>query len=48
VRHLRGFYLAFPIRDALRRGLNWTHYRTLLRMKRQVVRHWYLEEAAAH
>ena len=25
LRHMRGFYLAFPIRDALRRELSWTH-----------------------
>lgn len=29
LRHMRAFYLAFPIRDALRRELSWTHYRTL-------------------
>jgi hypothetical protein len=27
LRHMRGFYSAFPIRDALRRELSWTHYR---------------------
>lgn len=32
LRHMRGFYLAFPIRDALRRELSWTHYRLLLRV----------------
>jgi hypothetical protein len=32
LRHMRGFYLAFPIRDALRRELSWTHYRTLMRV----------------
>lgn len=31
LRHMRGFYLAFPIRDALRRELSWTHYQALLR-----------------
>lgn len=31
LRHIRGFYVAFPIHDALRRELCWTHYRTLLR-----------------
>jgi len=31
LRHMRGFYLAFPIRDAVRRELSWTHYRLLLR-----------------
>lgn len=33
LRHMRGFYLAFPIRDAVRRELGWTHYRTLLRVE---------------
>lgn len=30
LRHMRSFFLAFPIRDALRRELSWTHYRSLL------------------
>src|ERR1035437_936142 len=29
LRHMRGFYQFFPIRDALRRELSWTHYRLL-------------------
>jgi hypothetical protein len=29
---MRGFYVALPIHDALRRELSWTHYRTLLRI----------------
>jgi hypothetical protein len=45
---MRGFYLTFPIRDALRRELSRTHYRTLLRVKREVARHWSMQEAAAH
>jgi DUF1016 N-terminal domain len=31
LRFMRQFYLGFPIRDALRRELSWTHYRLLLR-----------------
>ncbi|NHZ34215.1 DUF1016 domain-containing protein [Massilia rubra] len=27
---MRGFCLVFPIHDAVRRELSWTHYRTLL------------------
>ena len=27
LRHMRGLYQAFPIRDPLRRELSWTHYR---------------------
>jgi hypothetical protein len=30
---MRVFYQAFPIRDALRPELSWTHYRTLLRVE---------------
>lgn len=29
LRYMRGFYLAFPIRDAVRRELSWAHYRLL-------------------
>lgn len=47
LRHMRGFYLAFPIRDALRRELSWTHYRLLLRVDSAEARQWYMQEAAA-
>jgi predicted nuclease of restriction endonuclease-like (RecB) superfamily len=47
LRHMRGFYLAFPKRDALRRELSWTHYRTLLRVDDERARERYLTEAAA-
>jgi predicted nuclease of restriction endonuclease-like (RecB) superfamily len=46
LRHMRGFYLAFPIRDALRRELSWTHYRALLRVGDAPARLWYMQEAA--
>ncbi len=46
LRHMRGFYLAFPIRDAVRRELSWTHYRTLLRVENEAARQWYMNEAA--
>jgi len=46
LRHMRGFYLAFPIRDALRRELSWTHYRTLLRAEDAKARQWYMNESA--
>ena len=32
LRYMRLFYLAFPIRDALRHELSWTHYRSLTRV----------------
>jgi predicted nuclease of restriction endonuclease-like (RecB) superfamily len=47
LRHMRGFYLAFPIRDALRRELSWTHYRSLLRVDDPTARQWYADEAVA-
>ena len=46
LRHMRVFYQAFPIRDALRPELSWTHYRTLLRVESDSARQWYMNEAA--
>jgi predicted nuclease of restriction endonuclease-like (RecB) superfamily len=46
LRHMRSFYLVFPIRDALRRELSWTHYRLLLRVENADARRWYMNEAA--
>ncbi len=45
LRHMRAFYLSFPIRDALRSELSWTHYRLLLRMDSPTARQWYVQEA---
>ena len=45
LRKMRMFYQAFPIRDALRLELSWTHYRTLLRIDNPQARDWYLHEA---
>ncbi|MGC9225077.1 MAG: PDDEXK nuclease domain-containing protein [Terracidiphilus sp.] len=47
LRHMRVFYQAFPIRDALRPELSWTHYRTLLKVEQEAARSWYMAEAAA-
>jgi len=47
LRHMRVFYQAFPIRDALRPELSWTHYRTLLRVDSEPARQWYMNEAAS-
>ena len=47
LRYMRLFYQAFPIRDALRHELSWTHYRTLLKIEGKAARSWYMEEAAA-
>lgn len=46
LRHMRGFFLAFPNYDALRRELSWTHYRTLLKVGSDSARQWYITEAA--
>ena len=46
LRYMRLFYQAFPIRDALRHELSWTHYRMLLRLETQAARDWYMNEAA--
>ena len=46
LRHMRGFYQAFPIWDAVRTELSWTHYRTLLRIDGDDARRWYMNEAA--
>lgn len=46
LRYMRRFYLAFPIRDALRPDLSWTHYRLLLKVESEVARQWYMREAS--
>jgi hypothetical protein len=45
LRNMRRFYQAFPMRDALRLELSWTHYRTLLRIENKEARSWYMKEA---
>ena len=47
LRYMRRFYLAFPIRDALRPDLSWTHYRLLLKVESEVARQWYMREASS-
>lgn len=46
LRYMRQFYLAFPICDALRHELNWTHYRRLSRIPDPEARIWYMNECA--
>jgi predicted nuclease of restriction endonuclease-like (RecB) superfamily len=46
LRYMRSFYLAFPIRNALRSELSWTHYRDLLYVDDASARSWYMNEAA--
>jgi hypothetical protein len=42
---MRAFYLAYPIRDSVRRELSWTHYRLLLKVERPEARSFYEKEA---
>ena len=35
LRHMRTFHHAFPIRDALRRELSWTHLPSLVAIRRK-------------
>ncbi|MGB4115347.1 MAG: PDDEXK nuclease domain-containing protein [Polaromonas sp.] len=46
LRYMRGFFRAFPIRDAVRHELSWTHYRALIRVESEAARVWYAQEAA--
>ena len=45
LQQMRAFYLAYPIRDALRHELSWTHYRLLLRVEKPEARAFYEAEA---
>ena len=45
--NIRKFYLAFPIIDALRQQLSWTHYRLLSRLDSDEKRQFYINEAIA-
>ena len=45
LRNIRAFYQAFPIRDALRHELSWTHYRQLSRVEGEEKRNYYLNES---
>ncbi len=45
--HMRSFYLSYPILDAVRRELSWTHYRLLLRVENPDARGFYEKEAIA-
>lgn len=46
LRYMRQFYIAFPIRHALRDELSWTHYRLLLKVEKEDARSFYLIETA--
>jgi predicted nuclease of restriction endonuclease-like (RecB) superfamily len=44
---MRAFYMLFPIQDAVRPELSWTHYRKLIRIENAQARQWYMQEAIA-
>jgi len=46
LRNMRKFHRTFPIRDALRHELSWTHYRSLMRIDELKRRDFYLTECA--
>lgn len=45
LRNMRRFYQAFPIQDAVRPELSWTHYRKLISIDSPAARSWYMQEA---
>ena len=45
LRNMRAFYQSFPIWNAVRTELSWTHYRILVRIENLKSRAWYMEEA---
>lgn len=46
LRNVRQFFLTFKNRNAVRRELSWTYYRSLMRVEDEAARQFYLEEAA--
>ena len=47
IKNMRQFYLIFPMGDALRSQLSWTHYRTLMRIEKESARNFYIDECIA-
>jgi predicted nuclease of restriction endonuclease-like (RecB) superfamily len=45
LRNMRSFFQSFPIRDAVRHELSWTHYRLLLRQENEQKKNYYLNES---
>ena len=45
LRNMRSFFIAFPIRDALRHELSWTHYRLLLKIDSREKINYYIDES---
>lgn len=48
LRNMRQFYQTFPIWNAVRTELSWTHYRRLIRIENQQARDWYISESIAN
>lgn len=46
LRNMRGVFHCFPIWNAVRSELSWTHYRILLRVEDERARRWYMNETA--
>lgn len=42
--NMRKFFQVFPIYDAVRHELSWTHYRRLIRLENQAAKDWYVQE----
>ena len=47
LRYMRKFYQLFPIWDALRPKLSWTHYRILIRIENEHARTWCMQSLTA-
>ena len=47
LRNMRTFYQRYPIWNAVRTELSWTHYRALLRIENETARAWYADEAVS-
>ena len=46
LRSMRQFYFTFPIRNALRSELSWTHYRMIMKVENPNARDYYIEECS--
>jgi len=46
--YCKQFYLTFPILNAVRSELSWSHYRTLLRVDNEKAREFYIQETIAN
>jgi len=46
LRFMRQFYLTFPIWNAMRSELSWTHYRLIMKVENENARRFYIDECA--